>query len=450
MLRFSLQASIFSLWIIAAIVYAYLYSRFSGIELAAHRVFFQNALVGLITSTAVFFILEQVLQKTMASVFFPAGGLQKIPKTARIHIGTRLAAFIIAVNLIPFLALLLLSVGTYNTGLPATLLLEHVRSAVVTNSIIAISVGICLTVLIAFNLHRPLKNIITVLKQIHGGSLNGKVKVTTNDEIGYAGDIINEMTDGLKERERMKHSLELARQIQMNLLPRTAPLIPGLDIAGFSRYCDETGGDYYDFIAHPAMDHGKLGVVIGDVSDHGIHSALLMTTARALIRQRLSMPGDIGAAISDVNHQLAIDIKEGGQFMTLFFLRIDVTERAVHWIRAGHDPAAWYDPKSNKMEELKGPGIPLGINANHHFQVNGREGFAEGQIIILGTDGIWEAQNGSGEFFGKQRFYRLIRSNAEEDAQTIIAETMNAIERFQNGVRAEDDITMVVIKAGRI
>jgi sigma-B regulation protein RsbU (phosphoserine phosphatase) len=220
-------------------------------------------------------------------------------------------------------------------------------------------------------------------------------------------------------------------------------------MAGISQYCDETGGDYYDYLKSKDSGGEKVGVVIGDVSDHGIHSALLMTTARAFIRLRSSTPGNIADIVSDVNLHLTIDIEDGGQFMTLFFLLIDITNGTLDWVRAGHDPAIIYDPATGKMEELKGKGIPLGIDENYQFEVNKKTGLSKGQIIILSTDGIWEARNRKGELFGKDRFYSLIRKNAILDATSILNVIIGKIKEFQNGFKIEDDITLVVIKVDK-
>jgi sigma-B regulation protein RsbU (phosphoserine phosphatase) len=433
-------------WLTAAVIYALLYRSLTTIALAPQRVFFQNSLVGLIISTTTFFVLEQVLQKSLVPYLFPQGGLAMTPGTARIRIRTRLTAFLLAVNMIPLLSFLILIQGTYDTRLTAARLLDHVRSSVVTNSLIAISVGICLTILVSINFSRPLNAIIRVLKHIREGDLTGSVKVTTNDEIGYAGDVINEMTAGLKERERMKHSLELAKEVQQKLLPRQAPVWPGLDLAGTSHYCDETGGDYYDYLPLRHQGPTSLGIVVGDVSDHGVPSALLMTTARAFLRFRTSLPGGIGQMVSDVNRQLAADIEDGGQFMTLFFLHVDCEGETLEWVRAGHDPALLYDPERDAFIELKGSGIPLGIDACFAYQANRRTGLADGQIIVLSTDGVWEARNREGAIFGKERFYQLVRAHARQDAAAIVEAVVKNVRTFQGGRRAEDDITLVVVK----
>ena len=160
------------------------------------------------------------------------------------------------------------------------------------------------------------------------------------------------------EHDMIKQSLDLAREVQQNLLPHKNPQQKRLDIAGRSIYCDETGGDYYDFISRDSGENGPLAIAIGDVSGHGISSALLMATVRSSLRQRLSQPGDADGIISDVNRQLAQDVEDSGQFMTLFYLMIDPTKKQLQWVRAGHDPAifmiraqthlkSWADPESH-------------------------------------------------------------------------------------------------------
>jgi len=206
------------------------------------------------------------------------------------------------------------------------------------------------------------KEIIFTLRSVENGRFDKKVQVTTNDEIGYTGDVINEMTDGLIEREKMQQSLNLAREVQQNLLPKKNLMLNGFDIAGKSVYCDETGGDYYDFISIGDTDTHKIGIAIGDVSGYGISSALLMATVRSSLRQRASLPGSTARIISDVNRQLVKDVEDSGQFMTMFFLAFDTEARQLEWVRAEHDPAIVYDPGSDSFSELGGSGIALGVD----------------------------------------------------------------------------------------
>ena len=249
-----------------------------------------------------------------------------------------------------------------------------------------------------------------------------------------------------KEHQRVRHSLSLAMEVQQNLLPKANPQIDGLDIAGKSIYCDETGGDYYDFLEVANPGEGKIGVVVGDVSDHGIPSALLMATARALIRQRCSAFGRIDRVVSDVNRQLAKDVKDSGRFMTLFYTEIERQNNTIRWVNAGHEPAMIYDPATDTFKDLNsGNNLALGVFEDTEFKEAQQE-IAPGQIIVMATDGIWEARNPKGEMFSKDRIHKIIRRNATKTANDIQNTVLDSLKRFQKDVKLEDDITLVVIK----
>jgi sigma-B regulation protein RsbU (phosphoserine phosphatase) len=295
------------------------------------------------------------------------------------------------------------------------------------------------------NLTRPIKEIVQTLKSVRRGQFDKKVRVTSNDEIGYTGDVINEMTDGLIERERMQQSLHLAREVQQNLLPNSNLRVNGFDIAGKSVYCDETGGDYYDFISIN-NDKQKIGVAIGDVSGHGISSALLMATVRSSLRQRVSLPGSTAQIISDVNRQLVLDVEDSGQFMTMFFLVLNTESKQLEWVRAGHDPAVVYDPGSNSFSELGGSGIALGVYGGWIYEDNKKADLSKSQIIFLSTDGIWEARNKNGEMLGKEPILNAIRQYSSSDAAQIIDTIFDILHDFIGEVKIEDDLTAVIIK----
>jgi serine phosphatase RsbU (regulator of sigma subunit) len=249
-----------------------------------------------------------------------------------------------------------------------------------------------------------------------------------------------------KEHKRVRQYLSLAMEVQQNLLPKTNPQVDGLDIAGKSIYCDETGGDYYDFLEVGNPAEGKIGIVVGDVSDHGIPSALLMATVRALIRQRCSSFGKIDQVVSDVNRQLAADVKDSGRFMTLFYTEIDTPNNSIRWVNAGHEPAMVYDPATDSFSDLNGSNnLPLGVFEDAEFEEKKRE-LTPGQVIIIATDGIWEARNPDGKMFGKDRIYEIIRQNASASANEIQNAALESLERFQKEAKLEDDLTLVVIK----
>jgi sigma-B regulation protein RsbU (phosphoserine phosphatase) len=249
-----------------------------------------------------------------------------------------------------------------------------------------------------------------------------------------------------REHDRIRQSLSLAREVQQNLLPRKGPQIGNLDIAGRSIYCDETGGDYYDFIVDETGREGQVGIAIGDVSGHGISSALLMATVRSSLRQRSSLPGSAADIMTDVNRQLARDVEDSGQFMTMFYLSIDPTKKLIRWVRAGHDPALFYDPATDSIDELGGSGIALGVMEDWNYEEYTKTDLQKGQIIFLSTDGIAEARNQKDEMFGKESIYDIIRKNSSSSAKKIIDALIESLNGYQNGAIIEDDITLVVIK----
>lgn len=435
----------FSMWLLAAIIYPVM---FWSVDVEAHaiqRSAINSLSIGLITVTVAFFLLEHVSQKRLAPHLFPNGGLFAIPKTLRIRIRTRLAALLFACNLIPLLSIIHILYRISGDSSDAGRTLEQIRSAIFTNATVFILVGIYLIGLVSKNLTMPFREIIETLQDVRNGRFDKKVRVTSNDEIGYTGDVINEMTEGLKERDRIRRSLGIAKEVQQHLLPRRAPAIEGLDIAGQSIYCEETGGDYFDYLPVGQNGQRKIKIVVGDVSDHGIASALLMTTARAFIRQRASRTGNLNQMVGDVNRQLSRDVEESGRFMTLFFCEIDSQVKTIHWVNAGHDPAVIFDQSTGDFEELTGHALPLGVSEKAAYQEFQRK-LAPDQIILIGTDGIWESQNAAGRMFGKEKFRNVIRTHARKTAQEILQAVIDEIDAFCHPLANEDDVTLVVVK----
>jgi sigma-B regulation protein RsbU (phosphoserine phosphatase) len=237
-------------------------------------------------------------------------------------------------------------------------------------------------------------------------------------------------------------------EVQQNLMPKSDPEVLGLDIAGTSIYCEETGGDYYDYLNVGSNGEGKIGVIVGDVSDHGIQSALLMTTARAFLRQRASLSNDLDRIVQDVNKQISHDVEESGRFMTLFFSEIDRQNNKIRWVRAGHDPAMIYDPVSTRFKDLNGSGLPLGVLGvfDNSVYTQFEHTIRPGQLILIGTDGIWESHNPQGEMFGKARFKDIIKTHVDLPAKEIIGLVISALDEFSHPLQKEDDVTLVIVK----
>ena len=293
------------------------------------------------------------------------------------------------------------------------------------------------------NLKLLFENETNVLERVTQGDLSKLVPVATNDEFGVIAGHTNTMIGGLRHRLQLITALKLAEEVQQNLLPAEPPSFPGLDISGVSNYCDETGGDYYDYFR---LSNGDLGVVVADASEHGVSAALLMTTVRALLRQRVAMEGDIARIVSDVNLELVRDVQDSGRFMTMFILEIKPESKTLHWVRAGHEPAILYNAGKDSFLELTGEGMALGVVEDVDYQKYTHEGWTSGSIVVVGTDGIREAQNVEGEMFGLDRLRESIRKSSTEPAETIQNGIIEDLKIFQGEAPQEDDITLVVVK----
>ncbi|UCE81661.1 MAG: SpoIIE family protein phosphatase [Deltaproteobacteria bacterium] len=291
-----------------------------------------------------------------------------------------------------------------------------------------------------------IKEVSSAAEGIARGQYKPLPPTESQDEVGQLICNFNTMISQLQERMRLKEAMNLAMEVQQSLLPQKSPEIKGFDVAGKSIYCDETGGDYYDFIEFSELGKGRFGIAVGDVAGHGIAPALLMTTVRALLRSRVRQPGSLGQMITDVNRLLYNDTAESGNFMTLFFMIIDSDNGQIRWVRAGHEPAIVYDPTTDSFDELHGDGIALGVDQTWSFAEQSREVWTDSQIVLIGTDGIWETENLEKESFGKKRLRQIIREFSHGSSQEIVEAIMDALANHRQTAPQQDDITMVVIK----
>jgi adenylate cyclase len=196
----------FGIWLAAATVYAGTTWLFEASRQIVHEFFFRSIYTGLITTTIAFFVFEFVLQRRVAHFFFPSGRLYMTPRTIRIRIRTRLIALLFASNLIPFFIILHDLWGPLSANEDPVRIAAQLKSMVSSEIPVFMIVGIWLTFLVSSNLTRPLAAITSVLQNVRNGLFDKKVPVVSNDEIGYAGDVINEMTEGLKERDFIKET----------------------------------------------------------------------------------------------------------------------------------------------------------------------------------------------------------------------------------------------------
>lgn len=313
---------------------------------------------------------------------------------------------------------------------------------------IALLAMLVLVVITAYALSRSVSRRVGRLtksvRRVARGDFTARANLSGKDEIAQLGNAFDLMVPALEDRVRLRQSVGIAQEIQQSLLPGEAPSLPGLDLAGAVRYCDETGGDLYDFLTFPGTND-VVGIVVGDVSGHGVPAALLMASARAALRSSLVAPGWAAEAVTGVNRLVARDTASTGHFLTLFYLELEIAARRVTWVRAGQDPALAYDPADGAFSELDGRGIALGLDPEAVFMAR-ESTLAPGQVLLIGTDGIWEARSPEGEMYGKPRLREILAANARRSAADIVQTVLADVALFRGGLPQEDDITLVVAR----
>ncbi|TKB10790.1 SpoIIE family protein phosphatase [Desulforhopalus sp. IMCC35007] len=302
---------------------------------------------------------------------------------------------------------------------------------------------------ISSKITRSINRISTAANGLAKGVFGVPLRVESRDEIGDLTHSFNLMSRQLKERIQLREEMSLAGEVQKNLLPQSGFKAEGLDIAVATKYCDKTGGDYVDIIKTSHAER-RATVVVGDVVGHGIGASLLMATLRALLRGRASMPGSPVDIANDVNILLCKDTLRSGNFATLFYLTIDCSLRTIEWVRCGHEPAFLFCPESSTFKELKGPGLAMGVDKAWQASLNSSIFLDDNQIILIGTDGIWDLENDEGERFGKERPQELIKKYAQLSAREITNSILEAIEIFRGGRSQNDDISLAIIKTQEI
>lgn len=313
-------------------------------------------------------------------------------------------------------------------------------------TIAAVSLAVFMAVVRSRQVTEPVMQLATAADQLAKGNFESRVHINYCQELNELGKTFNSLSQGLKEREEMKQSLELARIIQQRLLPDQAPPCPGFELAGRSEYCQETGGDYYDFIFLGEDSQHRPALALGDVSGHGIGTALVMATARAMLHALAVRHGrNLQDLFAELNASLCRDT-EDTYFMTLFYGLLDCQTSTLNWISAGHAPLFLYR-RSGCVEQLDSSGIPLGVMAQSSFETPPPLVFSPGDILLICSDGVWECNDPQGEMFGIPRVEQLLQDLANRDAAGICDGFLDVLARFRNGEQRKDDITLLVIKA---
>jgi phosphoserine phosphatase RsbU/P len=244
-----------------------------------------------------------------------------------------------------------------------------------------------------------------------------------------------------RRRRELEASLQIARDIQQNLIPSTPPQVEGFEFCGVCLPIEETAGDFFDYFP---MEDGTLGIVVGDISGHGIGPALLTAETRAYLRALSRASSDVGQVATIVNRLLWDDVL-GGRFATLFFGRLDPAARTLTYASAGH-PAYLIHP-SGEFKVLDSDAPPLGMFDDLVIPTSAPVTMTTDDVLFVATDGLFEAAAPDGALLGREYCIRLTAANCRSPVEKIVDELLHATHTFADGMPLHDDLTIVIAKA---
>jgi serine phosphatase RsbU (regulator of sigma subunit)/putative methionine-R-sulfoxide reductase with GAF domain len=258
------------------------------------------------------------------------------------------------------------------------------------------------------------------------------------------------LLDEAAEQERLKQELDVARRIQVSLLPECCPNISGWELATVWRSAREVGGDFYDFIpllgnaGQDQPENGRIGVVIADVADKGVPAALFMALSRTLIRTMAIDGRSPASAIARANNLILSDARSD-LFVTAFYAILSPDSGRVVYVNAGHMPSLVVRGADGSAEELRTHGMALGVLPDIHFDDRSVQ-LAPGDILIFYTDGVIESSNANQQMFGRERLLEVVAAHRAEPAGELVQSVDRTIAAFVGDTPQFDDFTLVIAK----
>jgi serine phosphatase RsbU (regulator of sigma subunit) len=256
---------------------------------------------------------------------------------------------------------------------------------------------------------------------------------------------IRDITERKRTEKALQESQEqfrVAREIQQHLFPKSAPAIAGFELAGVSQPAEAMGGDYFDYLP---MRRGCLGLVVGDVTGHGVGPAVLMAETRAYLRLLAKNTDDVGEVMTRANAALAEDVGSE-RFVTLLFAQLDPESRTLQYVNAGHPSGYVFGADGEIRATLRRTGLPLGIRKDTVYTSAPPISLSPGEIVVLLTDGFEEAIAPDDHVFGIERVFNLVREHRAAPAEGIVQSLCGAVHDFIEDTPQADDVTVIVAK----
>ncbi|MBK7143008.1 MAG: SpoIIE family protein phosphatase [bacterium] len=324
--------------------------------------------------------------------------------------------------------------------------------AVLSATVIILLIGIPLILWLIGRELRPINTIVTHLRKVDPNNLSFDIPVRGKNELAYLAETLRVMGSHLKtaqeerlQSERMVRELEIAREIQMGILPRTYPSGATFDFYGTYVSANEVGGDYYDFFP---FDNDRLGFLIADVSGKSLPGMLVMLMTRDIIRRVANGNRDPRSVLCDLNKELLATIRQG-MFVTMLYGLLDQRTGQVTIASAGHNPLIWISNSQPTPTLVRPPGYPLGLMAPAVFDQrikNETIQLATDDWLIQFTDGVNEARNPAGAEYGMDRLLANLKERRHLRPIDLVKQSLAEHASFVAAAPQHDDITLVAMK----
>jgi phosphoserine phosphatase RsbU/P len=265
-----------------------------------------------------------------------------------------------------------------------------------------------------------------------------------NKQLSDAYEQLKAMQQQLVEKEKMERELELARDIQLSMVPRQRPKLGGYDFGACMFSARAVGGDFFDFIP---LSPSLIGIAIGDVSDKGVPAALFMALTSNLLRAEAKRLGPPGDTLRKVHGQL-MEINDAGMFVTVFYGILDGAARQLRYARAGHELPIILCDDGKLMALPEGPGLPLGATDDVLLDEQMVD-LPAGATILFYTDGVTDGLDSQGIAFGLEKLSQALVERRSESAQKVCEALLRACEQHRGDAAQYDDITLVAVQTAK-
>ncbi|NCC50170.1 MAG: GAF domain-containing protein [Spartobacteria bacterium] len=257
-----------------------------------------------------------------------------------------------------------------------------------------------------------------------------------------------QLRESLNEKQRIDHDLDIARNIQMSLLPKTIPKIEGIELAAFNYPALEVGGDYYDFVE---VDEKRIGIALADVSGKGISGAIMMSMCRSVLRSQAPGVTSPAKVLNGVNHLMRKDIADD-MFVSMLYMILNIETHELAIARAGHERPILVPGDKSGLHVIESPGLAIGIGDEEAFGMITKDTVITlhpGDVVVTYTDGVTEAMNENEQEWGIDNFTEAIRVSADEGAHSVLNNVQQRLMRFVGETPQYDDTTLLALRVVR-